>query len=65
MVGVKFVERKNFKTPRSKKIEKIQRQGTDGRGRLSKYLSKKMKGVGANGRIHRKKYKRFRKSVTF
>nr|DAY14335.1 MAG TPA: hypothetical protein [Caudoviricetes sp.]DAY24790.1 MAG TPA: hypothetical protein [Caudoviricetes sp.] len=41
MVGVKFVEQKNFKTPRSKKIEKIKRQGTGGRGRLSKYLSKK------------------------
>ena len=28
-------------------------------------IYQKMKGVGANGRIHRKKYKRFRKSVTF
>ena len=39
MVGVKFVERKKIKTPRSKKIEKIQRQGTGGRGRLSKFLT--------------------------
>nr|DAU43967.1 MAG TPA: hypothetical protein [Caudoviricetes sp.] len=33
--------KKNSKTPRSKKIEKIKRQGTGGRGRLSKYLAKK------------------------
>nr|DAO47881.1 MAG TPA: hypothetical protein [Caudoviricetes sp.] len=32
---------KNLKTPRSKKIEKNRSLGTGGRGRLSKYLSKK------------------------
>ena len=64
MVGVKFVKRKK-QDPPVEKNRKNQAPGNRWEGSIVQIFIKKMKGVGANGRIHRKKYKRFGKPVTF
>ena len=52
-------------TPPVKKIESFKGFGNRWEGLTVQIFKQKIKGVGGNGRILRKKYKRIRKSVTF